>query len=143
MTTPTRVTIRPAAMSDRDAIQSLWEEAGLGRAAPDEWDALMSGDTAVVLVADDNGAIAGTGVASFDGWRAYIYHVAVDSRYRRQGIGHQLIQDAERYLMSCGARYVFVAVNQDNPEALALVASEGYLPENEIVLAKRMATRVT
>jgi ribosomal protein S18 acetylase RimI-like enzyme len=143
MPVATALTIRPAEPADHDALQALWDDCGLGRATPDEWDALMSGNTAVILVAVDRSRIVGTSVASFDGWRAYIYHVAVASGWRRQGIAHQLIEAAEQYLLSGGARYVFVTVDQERPEALALVASEGYLPEGEIVLAKRLATRMT
>jgi ribosomal protein S18 acetylase RimI-like enzyme len=141
MTTAAAISIRPAEAGERDAIQALWEDCGLGRAAPDEWDTLMSGETTAVLIAEDGGQVAGTAIASFDGWRAYIYHVAVAETHRRQGLAHRLIEAAEQYLLSCGARYVFVTVDQDNTEALALVASEGYLPEGEIVLAKRLATR--
>lgn len=143
MATATALTIRPAEAAERDAIQDLWDDCGLGRAAPDEWQALISGDTAVVLVAADGSRVVGTSVASFDGWRAYIYHVAVLSGWRRQGVAHQLIEAAEHYLASAGARYVFVTVDQERPEALALVASAGYLPEGEIVLTKRLATRLT
>ena len=53
-----------------------------------------------------------------------------------------MMSQAEQYLLSAGARYVFVTVHTDNTEGLALAASQGYLPEGEIVLAKRMATRV-
>lgn len=143
MTMEVATTIRPALVDDHDAVQRLWDETGLGRAAPDEWEALMSGSTAVVLVAEQNQAIIGTAIASFDGWRAYIYHVAVDDNHRRQGIGHQLFEEAERYLLSAGARFAYITVHEENTEGLALGASEGYLPEGELVLAKRLVARAT
>jgi ribosomal protein S18 acetylase RimI-like enzyme len=133
--------IRPAQAADHDSVRDLWERSELGRATRDEWDALMSGDTNAVLVAEEDGQIVGTAVAAFDGWRAYIYHVCVDERFRRGGIGRDLLAGAEQYLLSAGARYVYVTVSEDNTEALALVAAQGYLPEGEIVLAKRLATR--
>lgn len=142
-TTATRIEIGPAEAGDRESVQHLWETCGLGRAAPDEWQALMEGATSVVLVARQGGDLAGAAVATFDGWRAYIYHVAVAPAHRRQGIGHELMASAEQYLLSAGARYVYVMVNQENTEGLALVASASYLPEGEIVLAKRLATRLT
>lgn len=143
MPTATSITIRTAEASDRDPVQALWEEAGLGRAAPDEWDALIAGQTEAVLVAIDAGRVVGTAIASFDGWRAYVYHVAVDALYRRHGIAFDLIGRAEQFLTSAGARHVYVMVHQENTEGLALVGSMGYLPEGEIVLAKRLATRVS
>ncbi|MBI5947536.1 MAG: GNAT family N-acetyltransferase [Chloroflexi bacterium] len=136
------VSIRTAEVADREAIQRVWEAAGLSRAAPDEWEALTAGTTTMVLVAVDVGEVVGVAVASFDGWRAYLYHVAVAEQHRRRGIGHDLMERAERDLLSAGARHVYVMVNQENTEGLALVGSRGYLPEDEIVLVKRLATRV-
>lgn len=136
------VSIRMAEAADREAIQRLWEISGLSRAAPDEWEALTSGTTTVVLVAADGGEVVGVAIASFDGWRAYLYHLAVAEQHRRHGVGHDLMERAEQYLLSAGARQVYVMVHQENTEGLALVGSLGYLPEDEIVLAKRLATRV-
>lgn len=135
------VNIRPVEPADIEAVQALWDETGVGRAAPDEIAALISGDTAAVLVADRGGQVIGTAIASFDGWRAYIYHVAVSASARGQGIAYRLMDRAEQYLISAGARYVYVMVHQDNTDGLALAASAGYLPEPETVLVKRMATR--
>jgi ribosomal protein S18 acetylase RimI-like enzyme len=142
MSTLVDIEIRPAATPEDVArIQSLWDACGLGRAEPDEIDALMENATTALLVAMDAGQAIGTAIASFDGWRAYIYHVAVAPGTRREGLGHRLMAEAERYLTSAGARYVYVTVNQENTEGLALVAATGYLPEGEIVLTKRLATR--
>ena len=134
--------IRPADGADSEAVQRLWESVGLTRAAPDEWDALVSGETSAVLLAVDKSEVVGTAIASFDGWRAYIYHVAVAPAQRAHGLGHQLMAEAEQYLLSAGARYVYVMVNQDNADGIALAAEAGYLPEGDIGLVKRLATRV-
>ena len=134
--------IRAADAGDHDQVQQLWDEAGLGRAAPDEWTALIEAPTAVVLVAEADGEFSGAAVASYDGWRAYIYHVAVAPRFRKQGLGDALLTQAEEYLTEAGARHVYVMVNEQSTEGLALVGARGYLPEGDIVLAKRLAVRV-
>jgi ribosomal protein S18 acetylase RimI-like enzyme len=142
MSTAVEIEIRPATTpAEVESIQRLWDDCGLGRAEPDEIDALMDSATTAVLVAIDGSEAVGTAIASFDGWRAYIYHVAVAPSARRTGLGHRLVAEAERYLKSAGARYVYVTVNEQNTEGLALVAATGYLPEGEIVLTKRLATR--
>jgi ribosomal protein S18 acetylase RimI-like enzyme len=135
--------IRQADSADLAAVQRLWDASGLSPATPDQWEALLAGETTVVLVAHQADSLIGAAIASFDGWRAYIYHVAVDPAHRRTGIATDLIHQAESYLISAGARSVFVEVHEANTEGLALVASEGYLPDGEIVLTKRLATRVT
>ncbi|MCA9823556.1 MAG: GNAT family N-acetyltransferase [Dehalococcoidia bacterium] len=141
MTTKLEVLIRPAETKDAERLQQLWDSTGLERAAADEWEALLSGRTTAVLVAEEGGKVIGTAIASYDGWRAYIYHVGVAASHRRSGVAFDLMGQAEQYLMSAGARFVYVMVHQDNTEGMALVGSTGYLPEGEIVLAKRLATR--
>ena len=133
--------IRVAERNDRDEILALWESAGLGRTEPDEWEALIGGDTDEVLVAEINGEIAGAAVATFDGWRAYIYHVAVANTHRRSGLGRALMDEAERQLTTAGARYVYVMVQEQNTDGLALVGANGYMPEGDVVLTKRLAAR--
>ena len=133
--------IRSAERSDHDGVLALWESVGMGRTAPDEWEALIGGETNTVLVAEAGGELAGAAVATFDGWRAYIYHVAVADPHRRSGIGHALMQEAEQHLVGAGARYVYVMVHELNTEGLALVGSDGYPPEGDLVLTKRLASR--
>ena len=106
-----------------------------------EWEALTQSDSNVVLVAELGGRIIGTAIASYDGWRAYIYHVAVAASHRREGVAHVLMREAEQYLFGAGARHVYVAVHEENTEGLALVGATGYLPEGERVLVKPLATR--
>lgn len=137
------VSIRQALQHDHDEVLRLWDASGLGKTAPDEWDALLNGPTSAVLVAEDAGDVVGTVVATYDGWRAYIYHLAVDPWRRREGIGRALMQETETYLTEAGARYVYTMVSDSNAEGLALLGETGYLPEGDMVLAKRLAVRVT
>lgn len=135
------ISIRAAEDNDREHVQRLWDGCGLGRIAADEWEALMAAPTTAVLLAESGESLVGTAVASCDGWRAYIYHVAVAEEHRRSGVGYDLMAQAEKFLTSAGARYVHVMVQQENTEGLGLVGSIGYLPEGEIVLTKRLAVR--
>ena len=122
------IEVRPAEVAEQAKVQALWEACGLAAAAPDEWEALLGGDTSAVLLAVEGNELLGTAIASSDGWRAYIYHVAVHPARRAEGLGHWLMGRAEQYLLSAGARYVYVTVQQENTEGLALAASQGYLP---------------
>jgi ribosomal protein S18 acetylase RimI-like enzyme len=117
----------------------LWSSVNLGWIAQDEWDALMSHQTAVVLVAEDVGRVVGSVIATYDGWRAYIYHLAVAEEERHHGVGHALFEEAEQYLEAAGARHVYVMVDAQNTDGLALAAAEGFSPEGDVVLGKRLA----
>jgi ribosomal protein S18 acetylase RimI-like enzyme len=131
--------IRGAEHDDRQPVLDLWEQCGLEPAADDEWRALL-GTAHAVLLAQEGDRVVGSVVATFDGWRAYIYHVAVAPAERRQGLGRQLMDAAEDYLREAGARRIFIEVHQDNTEGLALGASIGYLPAGELVLEKELTT---
>ena len=130
--------IRRAERSDRAPVLSLWEEAGLERTEEDEWEALIAGPHNRALVAQEGDAIVGTAVATFDGWRAYIYHVAVAAGARQRGLGQELMNAAEVHLRDSGARRIFIEVHAENTAGLALAAVSGYLPEGDIVLEKEI-----
>ncbi|MEX2228055.1 MAG: GNAT family N-acetyltransferase [Dehalococcoidia bacterium] len=134
---------RRAERRDRARVLSLWEQAGLERTEDDEWEALVAGPHNLVLLAQEGDAIAGTVVATFDGWRAYIYHVAVAAESRQRGLGRELMAAAEAHLRDSGARRVFLEVHQDNTAGLALAAVAGYLPEGDIVLEKEINAEAT
>lgn len=131
--------IRVAEPEDRDAAARLWSSVDLGWIAQDEWDALMSHQTAVVLIAEDAGRVVGSVIAAFDGWRAYVYHLAVAEGERHHGIGQALFEEAERYLEGAGARHVYVMVAAENTDGLALAGENGFFPEGDVVLGKRLA----
>lgn len=134
--------IRRAQDSDRDPVLRLWDTVGLGRTTDDEWSAITTGDRNTVLVAEENGAIVGAGVATYDGWRAYIYHVAVAPDQRQRGIARALMAEAEQHLVRQGARRVYALVNEDNTAGLALCAGSGYEPEGDIAFVKELPIQV-
>ena len=133
------VDIRQAQRADHDRIQQLWLETGLGRMSDEEWTAISAAPATTVLIATDAGKLVGSAVASFDGWRAYIYHVAVTEAARGKGVAKALMQSAEKRLVGKGARRIFVMVNENNTAGLALSTSMGYQPEGDVVLVKELA----
>ena len=141
--------IRRAQEQDHDAILALWDAAGLGRTTPEEWHALSTGPTSMIFVAEDTGdssdktpagAVIGVAIATYDGWRAYIYHLAVHSKRRHEGIGRGLVAAAEQYLAQAGARNAYVMVS--DTDGLALLSGAGFLPGGEMVLAKPLSPPV-
>lgn len=134
--------IRQAGPGDHDEVLRLWESEGLGRTAEDEWEALVRGSSAIVLVAEVGSELAGAAIAAFDGWRAYIYHVAVAPQHRRRGLAQALIAEAEQHLTLAGARRIYIMVDGENTPGLALAAVSGYLPDGDIALVKELPSRV-
>lgn len=133
------LTLREATEQDREPICRLWEAAGFGRTDDHEWSALVSAPSATILLAEEDGELAGATIASYDGWRAYVYHAAVAPTFQRLGVGLALIQEAERYLSNRHARRAFVMVNAQNEPGLALSAAAGFAPAGDLVLTKELA----
>jgi ribosomal protein S18 acetylase RimI-like enzyme len=131
--------IRAARPEDHDAVISLWEDDGLGRTTENEWQAIVGGACASLFVAEEDGVILGAGVTAFDGWRAYIYHVAVARSHRRRGVARSLMSEGEAKLRKLGARLVFALVNDRMTDGLALCAAAGYELEGDVAFVKTLA----
>ena len=129
--------IRHATGEDHAAVDALWAMTGLHRMTVVEWSAFLEGRRSAILIAEDEGATIGTAVAAFDGWRSYIYHVAVHPTRRKDGIGRALMAEAERTLVEAGARNAYAMVSDTG--GLALIEGSGFSAEGETVLAKRLA----
>jgi ribosomal protein S18 acetylase RimI-like enzyme len=110
--------IRGAVAQDRAEVERLWDTAGLGACNDEEWRALTVATSTHLLVAEDGGRTIGTAVASFDGWRAFIYHVAVAPDRRGEGVATSLMAEAEATLRRQGARRACRPSTRGNTEEL-------------------------
>jgi ribosomal protein S18 acetylase RimI-like enzyme len=122
------VNIRSAEPTDAEALHAFWLEF----AEPTSTDDLASVAVAVanpaadVLVAEDDGGVVGTLIASWDGWRGNMYRLAISETRRRQGIASQLIAAGEASLRSRGARRISAIVQTDHDYAVATWEACGY-----------------
>ncbi len=124
------ITIRAATTEDIPAVLALWSEATVEPSATDDADGVatllgVDPESLLVAVADD-GALVGTVVAGWDGWRGTMYRLAVLPALRRQGIARQLVEEGERRLRANGARRFHLIVVADEEPAQAFWAAAGY-----------------
>jgi ribosomal protein S18 acetylase RimI-like enzyme len=56
----------------------------------------------------------------------YVYYIAVPPRFRRQGIGGMLLDDALAEFTKRGVLEVYASVGEENVESKALFASRGF-----------------
>jgi ribosomal protein S18 acetylase RimI-like enzyme len=54
------------------------------------------------LIGESGGLILATLLAGYDGFRCWVYHVAVDRAHRRKGYGQQMMRAAESLLRDTG-----------------------------------------
>jgi ribosomal protein S18 acetylase RimI-like enzyme len=100
------VPIRTARAADLPAILDLWKRAGAEPGHTDDIESLtklIAHDPNALLVAVDDGAIAGAVIAAWDGWRGTIYRLAVAPSHQRRGLGTELVNTAVKRLRTVGA----------------------------------------
>ncbi|MGH2793191.1 MAG: GNAT family N-acetyltransferase [Actinomycetota bacterium] len=121
--------IREATNVDVDRVLAFWKEASDHASVGDNPESariLLDHDTAWLLIAENDGAIEGTLVAAWDGWRGNFYRLAVRPDRRRRGIATALVVEGERRMNACGARRNSAMVEGDDSVATAFWRSAGY-----------------
>lgn len=73
-------------------------------------------DPDLFLVAESAGRIIGSVIGGFDGRRGIIYHLAVASTFRGQGVGTRLMDEIEFRLRAKGCLKCYLLVTVDNAE---------------------------
>src|SRR5438445_7480101 len=124
--------IRPCRFEESPAGLALWERAG---AIPSPTDTLEELGRLVrahgdgFLVAIQQGAVVGSVIGGWDGWRGNIYRLAVAPEARRRGLARKLVHEAERVLWRKGARRLSALVGRHEAQAVAFwdaLADAGY-----------------
>lgn len=122
--------IRAFGPEDIDAAIGLWRRTpGMGLNSTDEPVALaafLARNPGLSHVATVAQRVIGTLLAGHDGRRGFLYHLAVDGAYRRQGIGRQLVQHALTELAASGISRTSIHVFADNDEGKAFWLSLGW-----------------
>jgi ribosomal protein S18 acetylase RimI-like enzyme len=126
--------IRAARMDDIDAVLTLWSRIRrIMPTTPDTPEALatlIDRDPGALLVAELDGALAGTLIAGWDGWRGDMYRLAVAPEHRRRGIGTALVRAGEERLRELGCRRVTALVAVGDVRGAAFWEAVGY-PRDE------------
>ena len=93
---------------------------------PAEIEKKLARDPDLFLVAEADGAIIGSVIGGYDGRRGLVYHLAVASSFRGQGVGSQLMDDLESRLRAKGCLKCYLMVTRDNPEAEVYYQRRGW-----------------
>jgi len=138
------VTVRDMRIEDYEAVRGLWSEAGLpfkpqGRDSPEKVALELERETAVFLVAEVYGRLAGVVFGTHYGRKGCINRLAVASAYRRQGVARLLVEEVEARLAARGIEITAALVETANVGSLAFFRAVGYshAPEIEYVRKRR------
>jgi len=127
------VAIRPCRAEECEAVLTLWRRAGAIPSPTDTLEELLRlvrsehGDG--FLVAVQEGAIVGSVIGAWDGWRGNIYRLAVAPEARRRGLARRLVHEAELALRAKGARRLSALVERHEAHAVGFwdsLATAGY-----------------
>ena len=131
----TEVWIRNARISDAPTASQLITDMGYpttAAAMTERLTVVLADSNYMTLVAETGGAVVGIIGASLghyyekDGLYSRIVVLAVSSAARRRGIGRQLVEAAEAWSATHGARELFLNSGFHRPEAHAFYERCGY-----------------
>jgi len=90
------------------------------------------------LVAVAGGEIVGTVLGGYDGFRGWLYHMAVHPQRRRRGVGRRLIEVLEALLRERGCPKLNLQVRAGNDGARAFYEALGFAFEDRVSLARKL-----
>jgi ribosomal protein S18 acetylase RimI-like enzyme len=129
--------------ADYPRIMALWQRAGLsirpqGRDSREAFAEQLAGGIQIVLGLQEAGDLVGVIVVTHDSRKGWLNRLAIDPRYRRQGLGLQLIRAAEDHLQGRGIQVIAALIEDNNDASRALFAKAGYADHTGIhYLSKR------
>ncbi|HTT93040.1 MAG TPA: GNAT family N-acetyltransferase [Solirubrobacterales bacterium] len=121
--------LRRGVVADIDGALALWKRAETGPSSTESADDLrwlLERDPDALLLADAEGAVVGSLIVGWDGWRGTFYRLAVDPAHRRRGLATEMVRAGEERLRALGAKRLNAIVESEEPDAMAFWASAGY-----------------
>ncbi|MCP4748867.1 MAG: GNAT family acetyltransferase [Desulfobacteraceae bacterium] len=133
--------IRPFEKEDTQAVIALWQDCSLVKPWNDphkdiKRKAAMQQQLFLVALIKDQ--LAGTVMAGYEGHRGWINYLAVSPARQRQGIGRELMQEAEKRLRSLGCPKINLQVRATSTEVISFYKKIGFSEDNVVGLGKRL-----
>jgi ribosomal protein S18 acetylase RimI-like enzyme len=133
-----KINIRKMNIGDYDSIYTLWSEsAGMGmRSLDDSREGItkfLNRNSETCFIAESDYKIVGVILCGHDGRRGYIYHTAVSTDYRKQGIGKALVGAAIDALKAEGINKAALVAFKTNETGNAFWEAVGFSERDDLV----------
>lgn len=127
--------------NDLQAVLELWRGSSPGIRIsasddPAEIRKKLQRDPDLFLVAEEDERIIGAVVGGFDGRRAMVYHLAVETTQRGRGFGRALMGELEVRLRRKGCLKYYLLVTRDNQDAVSFYQQIGCEVMDILILGK-------
>ena len=127
--------------ADADAAVALWTRAGLTRPwndAAGDFLRAVTGPSSVVLGMRGEDELVGSAMVGHDGHRGWVYYLAVAESARGRGLGKELMDASEAWLVERGLPKIQFMVRTDNVSVLDFYDHLGYVKQDCVVLGRRL-----
>ncbi len=131
------VCLKPLHASDYPELMALWKSAGWidvrQTDTPEALAKFLDRNPSCNFAAYAGARLVGAVLAGHDGWRGYLYHMAVVPDYRGRGIGRQLVLAATESIRQEGIPKVHCLVKCENQGAQRFWAACGFKLREELM----------
>ena len=139
--------IRVMNISDYEQVYQLWMScSGMGLNNLDDSkegiERFLNRNPETCFVAETEQKIIGVIIVGNDGRRGYIYHTAVDTDYRNQGIATKLVNEAMKTLRSLGINKAALVVFTKNSDGNAFWEKIGFISREDLVYRNKAITEI-
>ena len=139
--------IRIMTIDDYEKVYALWMSCvGMGLNNLDDSkegiEKFLRRNPNTCFVAETENDIVGVIIAGNDGRRGFIYHTAVLSEYRQQGIGQKLVEAAMRALGQNGINKVALVVFDRNETGNAFWERMGFAAREDLVYRNKALAQI-
>ncbi len=123
---------------DYDQLIALWSDMpGIGLSDADSKSNIakfLERNPGLCFVCESEGVIIGTVLCGHDSRRGYIYHLAVDEQYRKQGIGKELLEKSLEGLKKIGIQRCHLFLYNDNISAMEFYQKTGWMKRGNLII---------
>lgn len=122
--------IRSIREADFDILYTLWLQSGLQLRSKDrekkEMVGMIKKNKSSCLVLIEQNKIIGSIFGTYNGRRAWIYHLAIHPTFQQKGYGTLLLKKVEQLLRKKGATRMNIAVDAENETVVPFYTLHGF-----------------
>ena len=134
--------IRKMKKEDYGELIELWERAGLdykqcGRDSKEHILKELRANPDLFLVAEQDGKIVGSVLATYGGRKGWLNRVAVDPEFQGKGLGKKLCLKVESVLRKRGCMIFAMQIHNSNKRSKEMAKGLGYEERKDIIYFRK------